>query len=71
MSLFGSPAMVSRFASLEDHFGQLGKFTILHPSRARELIIQFLRRRQNGSHESFSFCTFVLVFSILYWYFTS
>lgn len=41
MSLFGSPAMVSRFASLEDHFGQHGKFIILHPSRARELIVKY------------------------------
>ena len=41
MNLFGSPAMVSRFASLEDDFGQLGKFTILHPSRAHELIVKY------------------------------
>lgn len=41
MNLSGSPVMVSRFASLEDDFGQLGKFTILHPSRANELIVKY------------------------------
>lgn len=51
MNLFGSPAMVSRFASLEDDFGQLGKFTILHPSRAHELIVKYsmTRREHSGS----------------------